>query len=324
MASIHIAKNITAIAPNSYTNSSSTQLTFEEPSTLKTIGNSAFQNAEIANTVIFPNSVESLGLNCFRSSKIKGIVFGMDSKLTAIGNTCFRECAEVEAITLPPSLKYVSGMESFNRCYNLKRVTFHSNIEFGGKRNFTTPETGEPLTVYLDTDATEEHYRKFFANDEGMSEAAQSEIQYINLAPVYSNICFTGEAMVQTDQGPIRIDSIIPDYHTISGKSVVALTETKSNESNLVKIQKDALGDEYPNQTTIISNNHNILFKGKMLPAIAFCGLVPTITTVSYEDETLFNIVLSVYDTMVVNGMTVETLHRTNPVVDTLIQNQNE
>ena len=51
------------------------------------------------------------------------------------------------------------------------------------------------------------------------------------------------------------IEQLKPDIHTIRGKSIVAITQTRPIFEYIISIDKDALGKNIPSVKTEISNN---------------------------------------------------------------------
>ena len=54
-------------------------------------------------------------------------------------------------------------------------------------------------------------------------------------------ICFPRGTCVTTDQGNVAIEQLKPDIHTIRGKSIVAITQTRPIFEYIISIDKDAL-----------------------------------------------------------------------------------
>ena len=131
----------------------------------------------------------------------------------------------------------------------------------------------------------------------------------INPLRIYSNICFLAGTPVKCDQGLIAIDKINPSIHTILGKKIVAITETHSTEKELVIIEKDSLRPNVPNQTTVITMEHKIFYKGKMTEAHKVSK-----KRVNYNNEKLYNVLMEEHNKMNVNNMIVETLEPTNMI----------
>ena len=100
---------------------------------------------------------------------------------------------------------------------------------------------------------------------------------------------------------------------TIRGEEVVEVTATRTNDKTLVRIKKDTIIKGVPNRDTLISNNHQILFQGKMVRASELVGK-RGITFVPYSGEPLYNVLLGKESKMVVNGLIAETLSPNNNI----------
>ena len=126
------------------------------------------------------------------------------------------------------------------------------------------------------------------------------------------DICFPAGTPVQTDQGEIAIEKLTSE-NTIDGVNVVAVVPVYNECDYLVKINKHALGPNYPKKTTLVSRNHRVFVdkKGgdKSVPALTLYN-GKTVTVVQREiHETIYNVLLPTYSKMTINGLVVETLH---------------
>lgn len=127
-----------------------------------------------------------------------------------------------------------------------------------------------------------------------------------------SNICFEGNVKVKTDKGEKYIKNI-KRGERINGKKIEEVTKTLSNERTIVKIKEGSLGKGVPKEDTIITKEHKIKYKGKMIEARKLVN-GETIIFEKYEGETLYNILLKNEGEMEVNGMIVETLNPSNNI----------
>ena len=71
-------------------------------------------------------------------------------------------------------------------------------------------------------------------------------------API-TNICFPAGTPVKTDQGNIEIQKIKPDHHTIGFNPIKAITQTLSEDPDLICFEKDALYADVPSEKTVMS-----------------------------------------------------------------------
>jgi len=208
-------------------------------------------------------------------------------------------------------------------------------ISFTGTNTFTRQG---PLSINFFTTPPPNESKKaivniFFANYKGSGAYGDSDI--ITISPAYSlngvtytapgmaksliieilvgtpsgNPCFPAKTPVLTNHGYVHIDEIDIHNHTINNNAIVAVTQTVSDEKHLIRIAKHALGNNYPSETTLISQNHQVLFDDVMIKAKDLVGLVDKVTRVPYNGEPLYNVLLETHDQMKVNNMIVETLH---------------
>lgn len=134
------------------------------------------------------------------------------------------------------------------------------------------------------------------------------ETNYISDLPIFP-ICFIAGSKVLTDQGIIEIQDIKKDIHTIRGKKILYLTKTKLLQGDkLVKIEKDSLFSNYPNQTTILTPTHKIFYNGSMIKPYKLVNKIEGVSFVNYNNEILYNIILEKNGKMIVNNMISETL----------------
>ncbi|MBQ9728263.1 MAG: leucine-rich repeat protein [Clostridia bacterium] len=122
------------------------------PSTLKTIGNSAFKNCSELTTVEFagtptletisssafegctaltafamPNSVTTLGTGVFSGCKVLESVT-LSNQLETIPSSTFSNCAKIASFTIPASVTSI-GSSAFNGCKAMTTIEFHDNVE---------------------------------------------------------------------------------------------------------------------------------------------------------------------------------------------------
>ena len=125
-------------------------------------------------------------------------------------------------------------------------------------------------------------------------------------------ICFPRGTRVTTDQGNIAIEQLNPDIHTIRGKSIVAITQTRPIFEYIISIDKDALGKNIPSVKTEISKEHKVFYKGEMVKAKDLVELCSGVKKIPYNGETLYNVLMEKHDKMMINNLICETLDPDN------------
>ena len=128
---------------------------------------------------------------------------------------------------------------------------------------------------------------------------------------INANVCFLEVTPVLTDQGVIDIDKIIPEIHTIQNKKIIAITKTVSEDEYLICFEKNALGYNIPSERTIISKNHLVFNKEKMIKAEEFMKEYENVHKIKYSREPLYNVLMEKHDKILVNNLICETL---NPI----------
>lgn len=135
------------------------------------------------------------------------------------------------------------------------------------------------------------------------------KIKYRKTENIVSNICFDKHCKVLTNYGYIKLCDIDIDKHTINNHKIIALTKTIYRGKELIIMKKNSLGKGVPSCNTIMTKEHCILFKNKLIPANKFVGRY---NTMSYDNRYVYNILLDTWSTMIVNNMIVETLNPKN------------
>ena len=95
-------------------------------------------------------------------------------------------------------------------------------------------------------------------------------IQWYWPPPITSEICFPAGTPVKTDQGLFPIEKLKPGINTINRNRIEHITRTITNDNYLVCFEKDSLDINLPIRRTLISKNHKILYKNKLIEAYKF------------------------------------------------------
>jgi hypothetical protein len=128
----------------------------------------------------------------------------------------------------------------------------------------------------------------------------------------YMPTCFPAGTPVQTDQGELAIEKLVPGEHTLRGKSIIAITQTRPLQKHIVCFKKNSLGKNVPSNQTLCSKEHNVFYQGEMIKARDLVERCNGVTMVDYTGETLFNVLLEKHGKMEINNMICETLHPKN------------
>lgn len=129
---------------------------------------------------------------------------------------------------------------------------------------------------------------------------------------IISNICFTENTPILTDQGYIPICKIYPNIHTIRNKKIVDVTKSTTLDDYLVCFDKDSIVNGYPTEKTIISKDHKVFYEGKMKEAYTFLDKFENVYKVEYNGEMLYNILMEEHTCIRANHLICETLDPKN------------
>ena len=297
--------------------SSLTSVSFEPNSQLETIGQYAFLQSGLT-SITLPASQTSIGSYAFYlCSALTSVNFESGSQLETIGTYAFNSTGLSGSISLPASATSI-GDQAFRGCSNLTSVNFESgsltaNGSSIGYRAFYQSGIAT-VNAYSDTidamgwtvsDSTDPPTYNTIGNKSG--------ITVVDLTPPPPDpICFPQGTPVSTNLGPVAIEKLNPDKHSIRGKEIVAITQSKPLQKHIVCFEKDSLSKNVPSQQTLCSMEHKVFYKGEMIKARNIVDLCENVTFIPYNGETLFNVLLKKHDKMMINNLICETLHPEN------------
>ena len=120
------------------------------PSSVNCIGNSAFSCCSSLSKVVIPTSVTSIGHNVFQGcSSLSEIV--IPDSVTSIGNSAFSGCSSLSKIVIPTSVTSI-GDWIFSGCSSLSEVVIPSSVtSIGG---FAFKDCGSLSTIVIPSSVT--------------------------------------------------------------------------------------------------------------------------------------------------------------------------
>ena len=120
------------------------------PSSVNSIGNSAFSCCSSLSKVVIPTSVTSIGHNVFHGcSSLSEIV--IPDSVTSIGNSAFSGCSSLSKIVIPTSVTSI-GDWTFSGCSSLSEVVIPSSVtSIGG---FAFKDCGSLSTIVIPSSVT--------------------------------------------------------------------------------------------------------------------------------------------------------------------------
>jgi hypothetical protein len=346
LTSIIIPASVTSIGTNAFYQASAlTTVTFEADSSLTSIGSNAFLAASALTSITIPASVTSIGDYAFYFASgltsiavnsnnvhykdINGVLFNKEGTILiqypvgntrtiytipegviSIGEYAFANASALTSITIPASVTSI-GTNAFYLASALTSVTFEtgSSLTSIGSNAFldssvTTVIASQPLIDTMEWSTT-------VLNDiSGKSDITVSTPPPPIPPPI--PICFPAGTPVTTDQGLVAIEKLNTDKHTIRGKEIVAITQTRPLQKHIVCFEKDSLSKNVPSQETRCSMQHKVFYKREMMKASDIVTLCENVSLVPYNGETLYNVLLKKQDKMMINNLICETLDPKN------------
>jgi len=260
-------------------------------------------------SIIIAASVKTIDKLAFQECEfLTSVTFAAGSLLETIEERAFRVTSKLTSIIIPASVTFI-GDTAFYGCYVLTSVTFAADSQLtsiGGTRmifqssgltTFTAPQ--QVLTVFGVT-----------VSPPVQTVGGKSGVT-VTLPPPQPT-CFPAGTPIQTDQGVTAIEQLVPGEHTLRGKSIIAITQTRPLQKHIVCFEKDSIGKNVPSQQTLCSKEHKVLYRGEMIKARDLADMCKNVKKVSYNGETLYNVLLEKHGKMFVNNMICETLHPEN------------
>ena len=115
------------VTPNGFSNSGVKTVVIGENSQLKTISNSCFNSCSSLQSITLPNSVTSLGDNCFYNCGLTSI--NIPNSVISIENKCFQSCSALETVTFEEPCQITElPANCFNECSSLQSITIPNSV----------------------------------------------------------------------------------------------------------------------------------------------------------------------------------------------------
>lgn len=106
---------------------------FKLPQGLTAIGQSAFKDSDIENEMTFPSTMQTIGSNAFRGTKLKGAY--MSEGITSVGEDTFENCYYLEQATWPSTATAIPK-NCFENCNNLQTFIIPEGVKTIGDYAF--------------------------------------------------------------------------------------------------------------------------------------------------------------------------------------------
>jgi len=248
-----------------------------------------------------------MGDSFTQCQSLVSVTFAANSSLLEIQEMAFYN-TDISSIVIPASVTTL-GNKVFRNCSLLTSVTIAEGGQLASMGTNGFQSSG--LTSFGASQSVLTALGLTVGVNQTVSGSSPVVTVYIYPTPP-DPTCFPAGTPVQTDQGEMVIEQLVPGEHTVRGKMIVAITQTRPLQKHVVCFKKDSLCRNVPSQQTLCSKEHKVLYRGEMTKARDLADMCKNVKKVSYNGETLFNVLLEKHGKMLVNNMICETLHPEN------------
>ena len=136
LESVHIGSGINKLCDETFQECKALkQVTIDPSSQLTSIGTRAFAKCEALEFIELPTTIKTLGTAAFQNAtRLKTI--NLPDSLSSIGDYAFDGCSALERIELPNGVKTL-GRNSFYNCGSLAEIKLNDDLESIGESSFT-------------------------------------------------------------------------------------------------------------------------------------------------------------------------------------------
>ncbi|MBD5311720.1 MAG: leucine-rich repeat protein, partial [Bacteroides sp.] len=141
---VNIPSSVTTIGDSAFCGCSALQ-SVNIPSSVTAVGDSAFCGCSALQSVNIPSSVTTIGDSAFcRCEALQSI--NIPSSVTAVGNSAFCGCSALQSVNIPSSVTTI-GDSMFCRCTTLQSVNIPSSVTTIGDSAFCGCETLKSINI---------------------------------------------------------------------------------------------------------------------------------------------------------------------------------
>lgn len=228
------------------------------PDTVKTIGNSAFENAGLVGELHLPNNLISIGRNAFNGcTGLTGSLIIPDG-VTSIGNNAFMGCTKLTSATLPKEFTEIvsEGGTAFGLFYNDTKITdIYCNWYQGEKANIEAeaPWGATKATVHYLNNAAEAILEDELVLDELVPDEVISDAFTATDSAIENEVDNIVD-IVDEDTPLSGMPDIVAD---VTKTPAVSVDESENNKDILTDIT-DGEANTVDKETTIIETSDNL------------------------------------------------------------------
>jgi|LauGreSBDMM110SN_4_FD.fasta_scaffold01686_4 hypothetical protein len=327
LTSITFNDSLLIIEHDAFFNNIFTSITI--PSTVTTIQSTAFSDCSTLVNVYFLGNIPTFSNNVFVGISENSTAYYLNNATNtdrlnqqAVGEYNFENVVQLKyisqsgGITSTTNAGQTSETLRWSPVPNVKRGTFTGSVIYTIKLSSSSvPSIVTNVNSFIFNNLqpnTPYNYTVSYSINPFLETVSGT----FTTTGIVSGICFIGTTEIATDQGEIQIQHISSKRNTIGGKKIIALTQTTFSGKTLVKIERDALEKNVPSKDTIMTPEHQVMYKNKLVRVGDLYNMRVSgkIQKVKYDGEVMYNILMESHGIMVAQNMPVETLHPDNMV----------
>jgi len=212
----------------------------------------------------------------------------VSENVVAIGVSAFSGCSALTSFVMSNSITTFVDYLAFDKTPLLTKFVMSRTVR-GVTRTYTTTFDGADYPTKAD------RINETIENDYSNWTMGRS-----------ANICVGASTKIRCDRGCIQIDKLT-NRDTIRGNKIIVVTRMINPDPTVVVINEGAIFRRSPTEALTVTMSHNIMYKGRLVPARALVGLsgireVPRACT-----DIMYSIRMSKMHKVVANGLWVET-----------------
>ena len=100
------------------------------PSTITTIGESAFESCVSLRNINFPSSITEIGIGAFQGCYILSYADLQNTKITEVKQQTFYDCSSLKTVLLSNAMKYPSAMRSTQSSMSSASLSYNKCLEY--------------------------------------------------------------------------------------------------------------------------------------------------------------------------------------------------
>ena len=130
---LNIPSSVTSIGESAFENRKIANLSFSSESKLNSISKSVFAGCGITDSVTIPSTVKTIDASAFANNGFSSVI--LSSELISIGESVFKNNSNLTSINIPSKVNSI-GDSAFAGCSNISSINVQSSVYKGSEKNW--------------------------------------------------------------------------------------------------------------------------------------------------------------------------------------------